>query len=184
VSYVPIEEPVNEWHKDLTVVSRVAEPPRLLAAARPSQGNSDYGFMFDVKAKHHSICVRALHLSSGNAGGPWPYSVYTAAGSWKAVSTKRNKWTQVGKEIVTLPRPGDGATGRIKLVEDGVHIAAGASQTFYVHSPAHMTAVTFTAKPIDGETKKTLRDNSVVDEDAYLSLLPGAKTCSEVSLFF
>ena len=98
VSYVPIEEPVNEWHKDLTVVSRVAEPPRLLAAARPSQGNSDYGFMFDVKAKHHSICVRALHLSSGNAGGPWPYSVYTAAGAWKAISTKRNKWTQVGKE--------------------------------------------------------------------------------------
>ena len=37
VAYVPIEEPENEWHKDLTVVSRVAEPPRLLAASRPSQ---------------------------------------------------------------------------------------------------------------------------------------------------
>ena len=37
VAYVPIEEPEKEWHKDLTVVSRVAEPPRLLAASRPSQ---------------------------------------------------------------------------------------------------------------------------------------------------
>ena len=35
VSYVPFDEPVNQWHKDLAVVSRVAEPPRLLAAARP-----------------------------------------------------------------------------------------------------------------------------------------------------
>jgi hypothetical protein len=157
VSYVPIDEPVNAWHKDLTVVSRVAEPPRLLAASRPSEGNSDYGFMFDVKAKQHSICVRALHLSSGNAGGPWQYTVYTAMGQWKSISTKKSKWTVVGKEILKLPRPADRKHGRVKLVEDGVHIAAGTAQTFYVHCPAHMTAVSFTAKPLDKDTQLTLR---------------------------
>jgi len=56
---------------------------------------SDYGFMFDVKAKHHSICVRALHLTSGSGGGAWPYCVYTAAGSWKSIASKKSKWTQV-----------------------------------------------------------------------------------------
>ena len=180
VSYVPFDEPVNQWHKDLAVVSRVAEPPRLLAAARPSQGNSDYGFMFDVKTKKHSICVRALHLSSGTGGGPWQYKVFTAPGCWKPISGKRSKWTQVGKEVVALPPPGDGQTGRVKLVEDGVHIAAGSSQCFYIHSAAHMTAVTFTAKPIDTSNGRTLREAAVIDEDAYLSIHTGAKSCSEV----
>jgi hypothetical protein len=51
VKMVPIEAAGSEWHHDLSVVSRIAEPPRVLAATRPSQGNSDYGFMFDVQVK-------------------------------------------------------------------------------------------------------------------------------------
>jgi len=137
--------------------------------------------MFDVKAKDHSICVRALHLTSGSGGGAWPYCVYTAAGSWKSIASKKSKWTQVGKEIAALPRPCQGLSARVKLVEDGVHIAAGCVQSFYVHSPSHMTAITFTAKPLDQETKLTLRDSCIMDEDAYLSILTGAKTCSEVA---
>lgn len=70
----------------------------------------------------------------------------------------------MGKEIISLPRPTDGQSARVKLLEDGVHIGAGTSQTFYVHSASHMTAVTFTAKPVDDQTKLTLRESSVIDE--------------------
>ena len=136
--------------------------------------------MFDVKAKAHSVCVRALHLSSGIGGGPWLYSVYTTPGSWRASPSKKSKWTLVGKDTVALPAPGDGAGARVRLVDDGVHIAAGTTQAFYIHSAEHMTAVTFTAKPLDLATGKTLAAAAVVDEDAYLSTYLGAKTCSEV----
>ena len=43
-----------------------------------------------------------------------------------------------------------------------------------------MTAVTFTAKPVDTSNGRTLREAAVIDEDAYLSIHTGAKSCSEV----
>mmetsp|Transcript_6107 Transcript_6107/g.14101 ORF Transcript_6107/g.14101 Transcript_6107/m.14101 type:complete len:423 (-) Transcript_6107:126-1394(-) len=181
VSLASIEMPETEWHKDLAVVSRIAEPPRHLKSSRASQGNSDFGFMFDIQAKKNSICVRALYLASGTGGGPWPYTVYTVAGSWKAMASKKKKWTMVSKENVVLPAVSSREHAALKLLEDGVHVAAGARQAFYVHSSAHMTAVAFTVKPMDPETSTTLKDGAIVDEDDHLSVHTGAKTCSEVA---
>jgi hypothetical protein len=36
--------------QDLSIVSRIAEPPCILKTVRHSEGNSDYGFMFDIQA--------------------------------------------------------------------------------------------------------------------------------------
>ena len=51
---------------------------------------------------------------------------------------------QVGREELSLPRAVDGEAGRVELVEGGVHIAADTAQTFYVHSRADVSAVSFT----------------------------------------
>jgi hypothetical protein len=62
------------------------------------------------------------------------------------------------------------------MSEEGVHIAAGAKQAFYVHSPSHPTAVAFATSPMDAEGN-SLREGAAVDSDGRVSIGTGAKTC-------
>mmetsp|Transcript_3397 Transcript_3397/g.8089 ORF Transcript_3397/g.8089 Transcript_3397/m.8089 type:complete len:421 (+) Transcript_3397:27-1289(+) len=176
VTLAAIDDFETDWHKDLSVVSRVAEPPRCLTAARPSEGHSDFGFMFDVEARDVSVCVRALHLSSGAGWGPYTYTVYSAPGPWKAIKDKKKRWTQVGKSSAKLPKAKDGQA-EIRLNEEGVHIASKQTVCFYVHSADHMTAVAFTHAPRSLEGK-LLTQGAIIDEDSHVRILTGAKTCS------
>mmetsp|Transcript_62862 Transcript_62862/g.149793 ORF Transcript_62862/g.149793 Transcript_62862/m.149793 type:complete len:421 (+) Transcript_62862:209-1471(+) len=177
VSTVAIDSASSEWHHDLSVVSRIAEPPRLLAAKRPSQGNSDFGFMFDVQAVGSAICVRKLHVSSGVGDGPWNYTVYTIAGPWVKHKAAKKKWAICGKACEQLPKASDGG-GTIPLSEEGVHIAAGQRQSFYIHCKDHMTAVSFVNRPVS-EDGSLIPQGGLVDEDTHLKVFTGAKTCSE-----
>ncbi len=50
--------------------------------------------------------------------------------------------------------------------QEGVHIAAGAKQAFYIHSSAHATAVAFTQHPQDAEGK-SIREVLCVCESVH-----------------
>ena len=70
----------------------------------------------------------------------------------------KKKWLVCGKAEAQLPVPGKG-TAPVAFNEEGVHIAAGQRQAFYVHCKDHMTAVSFVNRPL-AEDGSILREVS------------------------
>lgn len=97
-------------------------------------------------------------MASSTGWGPWVYTVYTAPGGWKPIRNSQRRWHKVWSGEATLPRvTGAQAYAPLPMSEEGVHVAAGAKQAFYVHCPSHATAVAFAASPQDAEGK-SIRD--------------------------